>query len=84
MLPYEFHYSPDDDVNEEDGTPDNPKYSAFIKSFNQLLREKDALGLFGLCRYPGDDFEGRVEITEGRANINLRPNDVCSLNLDFP
>ncbi|KAJ4297791.1 hypothetical protein N0V90_005686 [Kalmusia sp. IMI 367209] len=44
--PYEFHYSPDDDVNEEDSSPDNPKYSAFIDSFNALLREKNALGLF--------------------------------------
>lgn len=75
-LPYEFHYSQDDDPNEEDCTPDNPKYSAFINSFNELLREKNALGLFGICRYPGDDFPGRVEITEGRANINFHPDDI--------
>ncbi|KAF2684436.1 hypothetical protein K458DRAFT_388906 [Lentithecium fluviatile CBS 122367] len=74
-LPYEFSYSPDENADDEDSLPDNPKYSAFIKSFNQILREKDALGLFGLCRYPGDDFEGRVEITEGRANINFHPKD---------
>lgn len=72
-LPYEFYYSPRDD---KDDSPNQPEYSDFVKSFNQLLRQKDAFGLFGLCRYPGDDFEGRVEITEGRANINLHPNDV--------
>lgn len=79
-LPYEFHYTPDDDLNDEDSAPSNPKYSAFISSFNQLLREKDALGLFGICRYPGDDFPGRVEITAGRANINFLPDDVCSFH----
>ncbi|KAH0593436.1 hypothetical protein MHUMG1_08893 [Metarhizium humberi] len=73
-LPYEFYYSPKE--NEEDDSPNKPEYGEFVKSFNQILRQNDALGLFGLCRYPGDDFQGRVEITEGRANINLNPNDV--------
>ncbi|KAK4213514.1 hypothetical protein QBC37DRAFT_171200 [Rhypophila decipiens] len=78
VFPYEFHYSADgDDTDEKEGaeTPADSKYSGFVKAFTDLLRKKDALGLFGLGRYPGDDFEGRVEITEGRANINLRPQD---------
>lgn len=73
-LPYEFYYSVDE--NEDMTSPANPQYREFVNSFNQILRQNNALGLFGLCRYPGDDFEGRVEITEGRANINLHPNDV--------
>jgi len=74
-LPYEFHYSPDDDADEESESPSNAKYGEFIKSFNEILRQNDSFGLFGLCQYPGDDFKGRVEITEGRANINLHPDD---------
>ncbi|KAF2240344.1 hypothetical protein BU26DRAFT_498111 [Trematosphaeria pertusa] len=44
----------------------------------KLMAELDKLGLrqlFGLREYPGDDFEGTCEITEGLANINLKPKD---------
>lgn len=67
--------------------PTNPKHLAFIKSFENLLREEDATGLFGLCKYSVDDFKGRVEITEGRANINLLPDDLSpnsSMISEFP
>lgn len=74
--PYEFHYSPDAATDGAATMPGDPEYKEFIKAFAQLLLEKNVEGLFGLCRYPGDDLEGRVEITEGRANINLHPDEV--------
>jgi hypothetical protein len=77
-LPYKFHYSPDDD-SDGDSTPDNQKYSEFINCFNDILGEKDALGLFGICRYAGDNSPNRVEITAGRANTNFHPDDIRSL-----
>jgi hypothetical protein len=55
----------------------DPDQQAFLEEFTQVLLEKRIDGLFGLCRYPGDDFKGRVEITQGRSNINLKFKDVC-------
>ncbi|KAK2589490.1 hypothetical protein QQS21_012831, partial [Conoideocrella luteorostrata] len=48
----------------------NPEYQAFIESFEELLHKQDAVELLGLCKYPGDDFRGPVEISEWRANMN--------------
>lgn len=47
-----------------------------MKRFQELLFEHKVTQSFGLCRYPGDDFNGLREITHGRASINLKPNDV--------
>ncbi|KAF5712166.1 phosphotransferase enzyme family domain-containing protein [Fusarium mundagurra] len=79
-LPYEFHYSPDA-AGDESESPNDPKYNEFIRSFNSLLHQKDAVGLFGPCVYPGDDFEGRVEI---RANTNLHPDDAPKALVSTP
>jgi hypothetical protein len=54
----------------------NPRQQVFLAEFAELLSQHNAQGLFGLCRYPGDDFKGRIEITQGRSNINLAPEDV--------
>jgi len=75
FLPYEFHYSIDEGDVEFD-EPGNPTYLPFLQDFERVLHEEDAVGLFGLCKYPGDNFPGRVEITQGRANINLLPQHV--------
>jgi len=43
------------------------------------LQAKETLsnaGIYGLGRYPGDGFPGRVEMTVGRSNVNLTPNQV--------
>ncbi|KAJ5532372.1 hypothetical protein N7494_008924 [Penicillium frequentans] len=48
----------------------------FMERFKELLHEHEATESFGLCRYPGDDFNGLCEITHGRANINLKPSDL--------
>lgn len=73
--PFEFYYCMQDADNDAD-VPADPKFLSFIQSFENLLHEEGATDLFGLCKYPGDDFKGRIEITEGRANINLDPDDV--------
>lgn len=49
----------------------------FVDQFKKLLDQEGLTSLFGLCEYPGDDFEGTCEITNGHANINLKPKDVC-------
>ena len=55
-----------------------------MADFKRLLDSLEIPDLFGLCRYPGDDFEGLSEITRGKANINLKPADVshfCDLTM---
>lgn len=75
LRPYEFYYT---SVRDEATEPDvaNANQRAFFHDFKGLLSKYKAYGVFGLCRYPGDDFPGRVEVTKGRANINLKPDDV--------
>ncbi|KAF5609615.1 phosphotransferase enzyme family domain protein [Fusarium subglutinans] len=77
VFPYEFYHS----LSEDGPTLDlnNPDQQAFLDQFAKLLSRENAENLFGLCRYPGDDFEGRIEITQGRSNINLSHKDVCKL-----
>ncbi|KAH0542351.1 hypothetical protein FGG08_003289 [Glutinoglossum americanum] len=74
IRPYEFCYTP---AMDEATGPNlaNSDQQAFFDALIELLHKHKAEGLWGLCRYPGDGFPGRVEITEGRANINLRPED---------
>ncbi|KAF2844423.1 hypothetical protein T440DRAFT_327514 [Plenodomus tracheiphilus IPT5] len=69
LLPIEFSYSKGHKV--EIGE----KETAFVADFKRLLDEKNLTKMFGLCEYPGDDFEGTCEITMGSANINLKPKD---------
>jgi hypothetical protein len=76
VSPYEFYYSLAEDGPKLDVK--DPDQQAFLEEFAQVLSEKRIHGLFGLCRYPGDDFKGRVEITQGRSNINLKFEDVFS------
>ncbi|KAK4092158.1 hypothetical protein PCL_04055 [Purpureocillium lilacinum] len=68
--PFEFEYSPDDRDSIE---PSNPENAKFADAFKALLHDEHAAGLFGICAHPGLGFKGRVEITEGRTNINLSP-----------
>lgn len=84
IRPYEFYYT----VTRNEATeldPSKADQRAFLDAFKDLLSFHNAVNLLGLCRYPGDDFPGRIEVTEGRANINLKPEDVsvdccrCSL-----
>nr|QOD95034.1 HhpV [Paecilomyces variotii] len=67
--PTEFYFS------EGEGLTIGEEELRFMKRFQELLHEHKVTQSFGLCRYPGDDFNGLCEITHGRANINLKPND---------
>jgi hypothetical protein len=69
LRPTEFHYS------EKMDTPLSDDAIEFIGKLKVLLDKHDLTGVLGLARYPGDDFQGSCEITHGRANINLRPED---------
>jgi hypothetical protein len=80
IRPYEFTYAPH--RVDADPDPKSPERARFLQAFQRLLQKHNAIGLLGLCRYPGDDFSGRIEITRGRANINLLPRDVSVKRLD--
>jgi hypothetical protein len=76
VQPYEFEFT----ISEEEILdPNNEEQAAFVKQLVKLLNEKNVDGLFGLCKYPGDDFDGRLEITQGRVNINFATGDVSPL-----
>ncbi|KAH8198649.1 hypothetical protein TruAng_007190 [Truncatella angustata] len=79
--PFEFYYNGVEGATKDVVTPDTTKYQAFVESFKGLLVQYNAADLFGLCSYPGDDYPGRVEVTQARANINLHPKDVSSQSL---
>ncbi|KAJ5394741.1 hypothetical protein N7509_006528 [Penicillium cosmopolitanum] len=75
--PTEFYFSEGKDLNiGEDEL-------GFMKRFQELLHEHNVTQSFGLCRYPGDDFNGLCEITHGRANINLKPNDAIHIHIEI-
>jgi hypothetical protein len=69
FVPHEFRYSKGHKFEMGE------KERAFVAKFKRLLDEKNVAGMFGLCEYPGDDFEGTCEITMFSANINLKPKD---------
>ena len=70
LVPHEFRYSKGHKFEMGE------KERAFVAEFKRSLDEKNVAGMFGLCEYPGDDFEGTCEITMFSANINLKPKDV--------
>lgn len=76
LKPTEFHYSGKEDA------PLTAKDLQFAYVFFQELVKLGLTRYLGLSRYPGDDFEGSCEITQGQANINLKPADV-SVNFSF-
>ncbi|KAK5738258.1 hypothetical protein LTR17_006135 [Elasticomyces elasticus] len=48
----------------------------FLLELKGKLDELGLLHLFGVARYPGDEFPGSCEITQGMTNINLQPKDM--------
>jgi hypothetical protein len=75
LFPYEFSYqhgesSQDTVLASQDG---------FLV---ELYSKLSGLGLektLGLRRHPGPNFDGLVEVTVGRANINFNPSEASSL-----
>jgi len=53
----------------------------FFIEYTQLVRDLGIDNIFGFARYPGDGYPGRVEITVGRAHVNLTPTQVDNVLL---
>ncbi|KAG6012492.1 hypothetical protein E4U43_007777 [Claviceps pusilla] len=53
----------------------DPNMQEFLAEFFQIVKQMDAVNLFGLCGYPGDGYPGRVEFSSGRSNVNLTPDE---------
>ena len=53
----------------------------FIATFKRELKLRGLGNAFRLARYPGDDFVVSCEFTQGRANVNLGPEDVGNISL---
>ncbi|TLS28629.1 hypothetical protein PpBr36_00617 [Pyricularia pennisetigena] len=76
VTPYEFRYDPSGKEEELKIDFNDAKIQAFAREFVDLVDSIGGTGLFGLCTHPGGDFEGRLEITQGRANINIPLSEV--------
>lgn len=76
VTPYEFRYDPTGKEEELNIDFSDPKIQAFAREFVELVDRIGGTGLFGLCTHPGEGFEGRLEFTEGRANINIPLSEV--------
>jgi len=72
IVPYEFFFAP----HNAEGEITLEDKEQFLMEVNQALEKHGFRHLVGIRLCPGKDYEGRVELTEGRANINLRPNQV--------
>lgn len=69
-VPIEYHYP--GSVRKEL----NQRESSFMQDLAELQRSMGIDGLFAACDHPGLDFQGSCEVTQGRSNINLKPEDV--------
>ncbi|OAQ98534.1 hypothetical protein LLEC1_02773 [Akanthomyces lecanii] len=69
LRPTEYRYS-----TMTDGTFEGNELE-FAAKLKAELASRGLFHLFGLARYPGDNFAGSCEFTQGRANINLHPKD---------
>ncbi|KAJ8607716.1 hypothetical protein MRB53_040104 [Persea americana] len=47
----------------------------FLAESAAAVKTLGVIGLFAICAHPGLDYPGRVEITVGRADINLTPEE---------
>jgi hypothetical protein len=72
LTPLEFAMD-DDDSSVAYPRWDCSDMKDFLMDLSTLFENHGVAGTYGLVRYPGDDFPGRVEMTVGRANVNLTP-----------
>ena len=73
LTPYEFYYSPlGRDDHFDFGTA-----RSFVREFIEAVNQFGLEQTLSLRLFPGDGFTGALEITEGKANINLLPDQVC-------
>ena len=75
LAPYNFYYSP----LGRDSHFDFTTTKAFVRQFVQATNDSDLEQTLSLRLFPGGGFTGALEVTEGRANINLLPDQVCVL-----
>jgi hypothetical protein len=76
VQPYEFEFT----ISEKEVLdPNSPEQTKFVQELAKLLKEKKVEGLFGLVKYPGDDFKGCLETTQGRANICFVKGEVSHI-----
>lgn len=71
LKPTEFRYT-----KQKDDITFGQKELEFVTQLKEKLEQFGLTKLFGLARYPGDDFPGSCEITQGMSSVNLRPQDV--------
>jgi hypothetical protein len=82
-MPYEFSYDPaylqtDTDTVAPMASVDlnDTKFQAFLAEYSAAIREAGLDQVVGLRVWPGKDFRGGLERTEGKANIWLVPGQV--------
>lgn len=77
ILPYEFYFSP----LGHDHPFDFDKVTAFLTEFVQVVKDRGLdRGLdkiIAIRLFPHEGFTGALELTEGRANINLSADQIC-------
>lgn len=73
IIPYEFYFSP----LGHDHSFDFDQVTAFLTEFVQAIEERGLDKIIAIRLFPHEGFTGALELTEGRANINLSPNQVC-------
>jgi hypothetical protein len=78
LLPYEFYYSP----LGRDSPFDFDATSKFLSEFMQATSELGLEHTLCLRLFPHVGFTGALELTEGRANINLSPDQVTEHDWD--
>lgn len=83
LFPVEFALNSGDSTLDTSSPWSESNFDEFIRAkkqffieYTQLVKNLGIEGLFGFARYPGDGYPGRVEITVGRAHVNLTPTQV--------
>jgi hypothetical protein len=72
LMLYEFYFSP----LGRDGAVEFTKLAPFVSEFCNSIKRAGFEDVLALRLFPHLGFEGGLEITEGRANINLTPDQV--------
>jgi hypothetical protein len=73
LVPFEFEYVP---PGMEHGVDWEQIPVGFLTDLKSILDAHGSGRLLGLRRYPGDDYPGGVEVTQGKTNITFHPEDV--------
>ena len=79
LVPYEFYFSP----LCHDTKADLAVMAPFLHNFIRCTKDEGLEETIGLRFFPRPGFTGALEMTEGRANINLTPDQaMCNLSLN--